>query len=290
MTTASTASPNVSATASGTAHSPWPEGWTEEVWPIAGTDLHLIKGGSGEPLLLFHDEIAHPGALRFHRELAQRHTLYIPAHPGFGRTPRLDWVMNMRDLAGWYLMALEELGLESVNAIGFSLGGWLAAEMAAMSPRQFKKLALVAPMGIKPPEEYIYDMFLQVSRECIAAAFLHPEEAPEFGELCPDAPTPEHSLGWEAAREEACRLGWKPYMYYPGLPQLLGRLNKLPTLVVWGREDGIVPVSAAHVYHQAIPGSRLAILDRCGHLPQVEKAGDFIALTQEFFGGTGQSE
>ena len=284
MTAASPTAPSTNPdTAPDTAPSLWPAGWVEETLPVAGTGLQLVKGGSGEPLLILHDEIAHPGALRFHRELAENHTLYVPFHPGFGRTERLDWVMNMRDLAGWYLMALDELDLGPVNAIGCSLGGWLAAEMASMSPRQFKKLALVAPMGIKPPEGYIYDMFLQVARECITTAFLDPESTPEFGELCPETPKPEHALIWEVAREEACRLGWKPYMYYPGLPHLLERLNKLPTIVVWGREDGIVPVSAAQVYHESIPGSRLEILDNCGHLPQVEKAAEFIALARQFF-------
>jgi pimeloyl-ACP methyl ester carboxylesterase len=257
--------------------------WTEETLQVAGVDLHLRKGGSGEPLLILSDEIGHVGALRYQEELAQNHTVYVPAHPGFGQTPRLDWVMNMRDLAGWYLMALDELGLRSVNTIGCSLGGWLAAEMATMNPGQFRKLALVGPMGILPPEGYIYDVFLEVAKQCISTAFLNPEGTPEFQELCPEEPTPEQAMAWEVAREEACRLGWKPYMYYPGLPHLLARLKDLPTLVIWGREDAIVPVSAAAVYHESIPGSRLEIMANCGHMPQIEKAGQFLALVGDFF-------
>ena len=263
---------------------PWPAGWTEQTRSAAGVDLQLVQGGSGAPLLIFHDEIAHPAALRFHRELADRYTLQIPFHPGFGRTERLPWVMNMRDLAGWYLLALEELGLDSVNALGFSLGGWLAAEMATMRPETFKKLALVAPMGVRPPEGYIYDMFLQVARRFITDGFLDPDAVPEFPEVCPETPAPEQSQGWEIAREEACRLGWKPYMYYPALPQLLARLHNLPTLLIWGRQDGIVPVSAGAAYQQAIPGSRLEIFDQCGHNPQLEQTDRFIALVKEFFG------
>jgi pimeloyl-ACP methyl ester carboxylesterase len=56
----------------------------------------------------------------------------------------------------------------------------------------------------------------------------------------------------------------------------------LPTLIVWGREDAIVPVSAGELYHQSIPGSRLEILDNCGHRPEVEKADDFIRIVQNF--------
>ena len=72
--------------------------------------------------------------------------------------------MNMRDMATWYLDALDELGLGQVPAIGFSLGGWLAAEMATMCPEMFKRLVLVGAMGIRPPSGQIYDMFLEVAK------------------------------------------------------------------------------------------------------------------------------
>lgn len=259
------------------------QAWTEEFVEAAGVSLQMVKGGSGVPLLILHGELGHPGWLRSLDVLAQDYTLHIPSHPGFGATERQEWIMNMRDLAGWYLMALDELGLRSVNTIGCSLGGWLAAEMATMNPGQFRKLALVGPMGILPPEGYIYDVFLEVAKTCISTAFLNPEGTPEFQELCPEEPAPEQAMAWEVAREEACRLGWKPYMYYPGLPHLLARLKDLPTLVIWGREDAIVPVSAAAVYHESIPGSRLEIMANCGHMPQIEKAGQFLALVGDFF-------
>ncbi len=257
--------------------------WTEETRQVAGVDLHIRRGGSGEPLLILNDEFGHQGTLKYQEELAQSHTLYIPSHPGFVPTPRLDWIMNMRDLAGWYLMALDELGLTSVNAIGFSMGGWLAAEMATMDPGQFNRLALVGAMGILPPEGYIYDMFLSVPGHCITACFHSPESVAEFQEVCPDEPAPEQAQSWEIAREEACRLGWKPYMYYPGLPNLLPRLKDLPTMIVWGREDEFVPLSAGQLYHRSIPGSLMEILADCGHMPQVEKREQFLDLMRQFF-------
>ena len=144
--------------------------WTEELVEAAGIKLHIIKGGTGQPLLLLHDEMGHPGWLRYHAALAQHYTLYIPLHPGCGQSDHLDWVMNMRDLAFWYLDALDELGLGQVPVIGGSLGGWLAAEMAAMCPQQFKRLVLVGAMGVRPPVGEIFDMFLVVSREYLGPA------------------------------------------------------------------------------------------------------------------------
>ena len=257
--------------------------WTEEIHNVAGTELQIIKGGAGELLLILHDEIGHHSWLRFHESLAQQSTIHIPSHPGFGKTPALDWIMNVRDMAGWYLQALDELGLDRVNVIGFSLGGWLAAEMATMCPHQFKKLVLVGPTGIKPPVGEIYDMFLEVAKEFITAGFLDPANNPEFEQVCPVEPSAEQVEAWEVAREEACRLGWRPYMYYPALPQLLGRIKELPTLIVWGQQDAIVPLSAGQVYHESIKGSRLVVMENCGHRPEVEKPAEFVELVQRFF-------
>ncbi|MBI4640843.1 MAG: alpha/beta hydrolase [Candidatus Tectomicrobia bacterium] len=256
--------------------------WTEEIVEVAGTRVQIVKGGSGEPLFLLHGEMGHPGWLRFHEALAQNHTLYIPSHPGFGKSERLSWIMTMRDLAGWYLQALDDLALGQVNVIGFSFGGWLAAEMATMSPGQFKKLVLVGAAGIKPPVGEIFDMFLVVAKEYLAACLLDPANTQEFERISPAEPTPDQVEAWEVAREEACRLSWKPYMYDPALPHLLRRLKTLPTLITWGRQDPIIPLSAAEVYHESIQGSRLVVLDNCGHQPEIEKPDEFIGVVHPF--------
>jgi pimeloyl-ACP methyl ester carboxylesterase len=256
--------------------------WTEEFVEVAGVRLQLVKGGTGEPLLMLHDELGQPGWLRFHASLARQYTLYIPSHPGFGKSEGLEWIMNMRDMAGWYLEALDDLDVGRVNVVGFSLGGWLAAEMATMCPEQFKKLVLVGATGIKPPTGQIYDMFLEVAKDFITASYLDPAKTPEFPQVCPETPTPEQIEAWEMAREEACRLGWRPYMHYPSLPHLLRRLRKLTTLIVWGRQDAIVPLSVAEVYHASIPGSRLVILDNCGHHPEIEQPDEFVQQVQAF--------
>ncbi len=256
--------------------------WTEDIVEAAGCRMQLVKGGSGEPLLILHEEMGHPGWLRYHEALSQDYTLNIPSHPGFGESDMLEWVMNMTDLAGWYLGALDDLGLEGVNVIGFSLGGWLAAEMATRCPQQFKKLVLVDAFGVRPPSGEIYDMFQIVGKDFIKESIFDSASTPEYQQVCPDEPTPEREDLWETAREGSCRLGWRPYMHYPALPQILPRLKRLPTLIVWGREDAIVPVSAGELYHQSIPGSRLEIFDNCGHRPEVEKPDEFIRLVQNF--------
>jgi pimeloyl-ACP methyl ester carboxylesterase len=75
-------------------------------------------------------------------------------------------------------------------------------------------------------------------------------------------------------------------MHNPGLPYLLRRLRRLPTLIVWGRQDTVVPVSAAEAYHAAIPGSRLVVLEQCSHHPEIEQADEFVRVVEDFLSGT----
>jgi len=253
-----------------------------ETVKAAGVDLKIIRGGSGEPVLILHDEMGNPGWLKFHQGMAKSHSVIMPQHPGFGESERLDWVMNMRDLAGWYLEALDDLGLEQVNLIGSSLGGWLAAEMATMCPQQFKKLVLVGAAGVKPPEGEIFDIFQVLAREYLEFSLYDPANTPEFPAICPDEPSPELLDAWDSAREGACVLSWRPYMHYPNLPHLLSRLKRLPTLIIWGREDPIVPLSAGELYHSSIPGSKLVVIDKCGHRPEVEHPDRMAEIVSEF--------
>ena len=257
--------------------------WTEERVAVAGAEMQILKGGSGDPLLVIHDEMGQPGWRQVHEELARNYTVYAPSLPGFGVTDRLDWVMNVRDISTWTLWALDELGLSNLNMAGFSLGGWIAAEMATQNPQKFKKMALVAPAGVLPPTGEILDMFLIVSKEFITAG-VHNPEAAEFQAVCPDEPNPELIEQWETAREEACRLTWRPYMHDRSLPHRLGRLKNLPSLIVWGRNDEVVPASAGEVFNASITGSRLVTLEGCGHRSDLDKPAELVGHLREFFG------
>jgi len=137
-------------------------------------------------------------------------------------------------------------------------------------------------MGVRPPVGEIFDMFLVVSREYLRASFADPASTAESQQLYGVEPTPEQMETWELARELASLVGWRPYMHDPALPHILRRVRKLPTLIVWGRQDAIVPVSAGEAYHQAIPGSRLVVLDHCGHRPEIEQADEFGRVVREF--------
>jgi len=242
----------------------------------------MIQGGSGKPLIVFHEELGHPGWLRWHSELARSRTVIIPLHPGFGKAPRVEWIRNIRDMAGFYARVLRERGLAPADVIGFSMGGWIAAEMAACDARQFSRMVLVAPTGIKPPAGDIMDLFVVTARAYLDASVHNIAQSPEFAKLYGGEQTPEQFEAWEDARAETARLAWQPYMFNPSLGPLLEGVVGLPTLIIWGRQDKVVPVSAAPVYKEAIAGSDLVLLDNCGHRPEVEQTATFVERVQRF--------
>lgn len=257
-------------------------GFTEGTVKVDGTNLVVLKGGSGKPVLVLHEELGFPGWLKWNAELAKKRTLLVPLHPGFGRTDRAEWISSVRDLAGFYAQYLREQKLTGIDLIGFSFGGWIAAEMAANDPKLFRKMVLVAPTGIRPPTGELRDMFVTPAHVYFEASVKNPEAAAEFGALFGGKKTPEQFEAFEDARAEVARLAWQPYMHNPSLPHLLEGVSGLPTLLIWGREDGVVPLAAGEVYKRVIKDSRLVVFDGCGHRPEVEKTSEFVGQVNEF--------
>jgi len=257
------------------------EGYTDEFIAVAETKLHVLRGGQGEPLLILHGAGGNRGWLQYLQALAQRFQIIVPDHPGFGLSDRPEWIASVPDLACFYLWALEDLGLSRLRVIGFSLGGWLVAEMAVMCPHLFERMVLVGAAGVKPTQGEIADIFLMSPQELLAKAFYDPKQAPEYEQLYGRDPTPEEQDLMARNREMAARIAWKPYMHDPRLPALLRRL-RLPTLIIWGQQDAIIPVNCGAIYQQNIRGSRSVIMDRCGHLPQEEKPQEFVNIVAEF--------
>ena len=255
--------------------------FTEETVSVGGSDLQLFKGGSGDPLLVLHGAGGNRGPLRYARALAEHYTVYLPSHPGFGKSGRPDWIESVRDLASFYTWFQEEQGLEGVRCIGFSMGGWMAAEMAAASRHAFSRMMLVGAAGIKPLDGEIADIFIITPAQVAELSFHDPSQAPEYDEIYGGTPTPEQAALAERDREMAVRVCWKPYMHDPRLPLLLGRVD-IPTRILWGRQDKLVPLECGEQYQQAIRGSDLVVIDDCGHSPQVEKPQEFTAAALEF--------
>lgn len=256
--------------------------FTEEIVRIAGIEMPVIKGGSGKPLLVLHDEMGYPGWLNWQRALARERTLIIPLAPGFGRTPRIEWVDNVRDLASVYARLLREQRMDRIDVIGFSFGGWIAAEMIANNPQQFRRSVLVAPGGIKPPQGEIMDLFQVPAQTYLNATVRDPSTTPEFGIMYGGESTPEQYEAWEDARAEFARIAWQPYFHTPSLPWLLEGAGNQEALIIWGCDDRVVPRSAVETYNRVLAGSKLITIKNCGHRPEIEQAEEFVCEVKKF--------
>jgi pimeloyl-ACP methyl ester carboxylesterase len=255
--------------------------WNEETIHVGESDLALIRGGTGKPLLIFHDELGYPGWVSWNAALAETRSLLVPLQPGFGKSPRLDWMRNYRDLAGFYAQLIREMLLDPVDVIGFSAGGFIAAEMAAADPRIFSHIVLVAPMGLKPEQGEILDFFALTIRHHLRATVADPEKTPEFAEIYGGEMTPAQFEAFEDARAETARIGWEPFMHDPSLPYLL-RGVKTPTLLVWGTRDAVVPRGCIDEYRKVIPNAQLVEIEGVGHRPEIEDPLSFERAVERF--------
>lgn len=260
---------------------------TEELIEIAGSRLHMLRGGVGEPLLVLHGAGGNPGWQAYHQALAQHFTVYAPSHPGYNQSTRPGWLTTINDMAHFYRQMIEERELAPVHLLGFSMGGWLAAEIAAMCPPYLKRLVLVDAAGIKPEVGEIAEI-LMVSQDVVKKLrFYDPAQVPDYEVLVNRQLTPEEEAMQWRNREMTSRLCWKPYFHNPALPAYLQGV-KTPTLIVWGRQDAILPLNCGELYHRALTNSTLHIIDRCGHSPALEKPQEFLRVVTEFLSEEGQ--
>jgi pimeloyl-ACP methyl ester carboxylesterase len=252
--------------------------WTSEAVPIAGAALHVAAAGAGAPVLVLHHDIGTLERLPFYDALAERFSVLIPAHPGYDKSERPNWMRSVRDVAMAHQWLLAERHLTDVSVVGLGFGGWVAAEMATMAPRQFRRLVLVGAMGIKPEQADIADQALLSYLDYVRLGFA---DASTFDRLFGAAPATRMLEQWDLNREMTFRIAWKPYMYNPSLPHLLGGVQT-PALVVWGREDRIVPIECGERYAKALPQARLEVIERAGHFVEMERPDELAPLVTRF--------
>jgi pimeloyl-ACP methyl ester carboxylesterase len=231
---------------------------------VNGTDVVVLALGdpAAPPLVFFH------GAGTFHgwefaRPWASQFRVLIPFHPGFGESGDIDGLRDFGEFVLHYGALFDQLGLHSdVNLVGLSLGGRLAARFAIHHRHRLRRLVLIAPAGLRVPEAPGPDLF-GVPPEQIPAMLVK-----NFDVLIPWLPTAAQALDFTVDRYRETRtvalVAWdEPFDRV--IPRWMGTMT-VPTLVMWGTDDVLIPPGQAHAWHALVPNSELQLFDDAGHL------------------------
>jgi pimeloyl-ACP methyl ester carboxylesterase len=233
-------------------------GYREDHYEINGIDTAVFTAGDGEPLVYIHGGGTATGfdALL---PLADTFRLIVPHHPGFGASaddPRID---GAQDYVLHYLDLFDALGLDEITLVGHSLGGLIGSGLATAQPHRVRRLVLVAPYGLDVPAHPTVNFFDIPEQEVMA--YLSADMS-VFADLMP--PTPEFLA--ERAREAVSLervIGRRSYD--PTLAKWLHRLT-MPTLLLWGDADRVIPAEQAPVWAAHLPRAETRILPGIGHL------------------------
>lgn len=224
--------------------------------------------------------------------LAAQGEIFAPSHPGFGASPLPADFDTIYDLAHHYRAVLDALPAERITMVGFSFGGWIAAEVAVGGHPKLDRLVLVDPVGIKlggREERDIAHVFNTAPAELNRRAWHDPAKRPAgtygvgwhtaIGDEMSDADMVALARNWDSL----CLFAWRPHMYNPQLKHWLHRIA-VPSLVLWGESDRIVTPEYGRGYAALIPGAQFETIAAAGHHPELEQPDVLVDRIARFLG------
>jgi pimeloyl-ACP methyl ester carboxylesterase len=263
---------------------------------VVGSWVNYVEMGEGPPLVLVHGlSGAWQNWLEQIPHFSDSHRVIALDLPGFGASPMPPWEISIPAYGRFLRDFCERLGIESCALVGNSMGGFVATEVAISDPERVEKLVLVSAAGItwararREPAA----MIGRVGRAALPLVLRFQMSGIRRPRLRRRAfQGVFHEPG--SLRREVLWENFAPAMTSPGyfdaITNLFGydirdRLEEIevPTLIVWGRNDRVVPVPAALAYKKRIgENAELVIFDECGHVPQIERPVRFNRLLERF--------
>lgn len=234
--------------------------------------VRYLTGGSGPALVFLHGAGGATADDPLLAALARTHTVYAPLTPGYGDSEECAEIRDMLDFAlhGWDVV--EALGLKDPILVGHSMGGMIAAEMAALQPNDVSRLALIAPAGLWDDAHPIADLFAAMPYEMPALLFHDVEAGAAMLTAGRDVTDPNFLQTYLVTN--ARQLGMAGRILFPiperGLSQRLYRI-KAKALVIWGDSDKLIPPVYAHGFKKGIANAELVSIPEAGHLVTLEK-------------------
>jgi pimeloyl-ACP methyl ester carboxylesterase len=274
--------------------------------------VHHMHGGRGSPVLFIHG-LGSSGYIewRFNLEtLSDRHRVYAPDLPGFGRTEKPRARYGIPYFTRFIERYMEDRGLRSAAVVGASLGGRIALELALENPRLVRKLVLVNALGLGRPNVHVSyglvtiprvgEALMKVTRNAlnwapsqmirrVAARYIG--SSSDLNRTMDDAYLDNlrelyAAAGYHDAYLATVRSLMTPKAVLGGQYDLTKRLSelKVPVQLIWGANDPLFPVAHATRAHALIKNSKLAVIEGAGHTPQAERPEEFNRVLHNFLG------
>ena len=248
-----------------------------------GRNIWILEDGAGPPLLYLHGFVdvhsVRENWLPFHERLAERARVIAPAHPGCAQSDENQDVDAIEDVVFHYLEVLDALQLTRFDLVGTCVGGWIAAEIAAIHPEKIRKLVLIGATGLFVEGAPIGDIFMMAQAERgssyagLRSLLFANADLPQALELFPDGMGDiEEELRRYQMLRFGSRIGFKPpYFYNRSLRNRLHRISA-PALIVTGEKDHMVPREHSEICARLIPGADEAnVIANAGHSVHVEQ-------------------
>ncbi len=251
---------------------------------IDGLDVHYYTAGQGEPLVVIHggggdartwwDNIT---------ELSKQYTVYAPDLPGYGGSQPLDGDYFIPELSEFLDKFAAKLGLENFNLVGHSLGGGIALSFALKSPHRIRKLVLVSSLCLGR-EIAFWVRLLSVPALMRSVGALSLAVLKGMKWLIMRMLNPAQII--MPLSPASVYVGGSITTFRQQTLVLENRLSevRVPTLLVWGAKDPIVPVKHAYAAARAIPDCRVKVFENCGHNVHRDKLKQFSDTIHGFLG------
>lgn len=239
--------------------------------------VRYFEGGKGPDLVFLHGAGGLTAEDPFLNGLAQSHRVIAPLVPGYGDSEEAPEIRDMLDFTLHTWDVVDALGLKDPILVGHSMGGMIAAEMAAVAPNDVSRLALIAPAGLWDDDHPIADLFSTLPYEMPALLFhdVAAGTAMMTAGLQIDDPGFLQTYLVTTARQ----LGMAGRILFPiperGLSQRLYRI-KAKTVIVWGDSDKLIPPTYAHGFKKGIKGAELVSIPEAGHMVTLEKTAAVV--------------
>lgn len=239
--------------------------------------VRYYEGGQGQPLVFLHGAGGLDLDMGFLNALAEKFHVYAPLVPGYGDSQECPELRDMLDFTLHTWDVIGALGLKDPILAGFSMGGMIASEMAAVAPNDVSRLALIAPAGLWLDDHPIPDIFAMLPYQL--PAYLFYDEAAGAKILSAGADMSDPKFLQAFLVQNARQLGAASKIMFPipdrGLATRLYRI-KAKTVLIWGECDKLIPPVYAQAFQRGVAGAELVLIPQAGHVAPFERPGDVI--------------